>query len=295
MGLASDVVAITGASGFVGSLLTERFAGAGWRVISLTRTAAAQSDTAAPFKLGDDLAPDVFRSRGVRALVHCAYDFRPRSWSAINRTNVEGSRKLFAAAHGGGVERIVAISTISAFPGCRSAYGRAKLNVEAAVTEVGGHIVRPGLVFTDDWTRRGGMFGALATSTRAKVVPLIDGGTHCQYLIHIDDLFELLVRICAGAIDVHTPITAAAPRCWPMRELLERIAQQQGSSPRFVSVPWQAVWSGLRAAELVRLPLGYRSDSVISLVHQDPQPDFSTLRNLDVGARDFGAETSAPT
>lgn len=290
MGSAAGVVAITGASGFVGSLLAERFARAGWSVITLTRTAAAQTTTAVPFNLGDDLDPNAFRSRGVTALVHCAYDFRPKSWSEIRRTNVEGSRKLFAAAHAGGVERVVAISTISAFPGCRSVYGRAKLNVEAAATEVGGHIVRPGLVFTDDWTRSGGMFGALATSARAKLVPLIDGGAHCQYLIHVDDLFTLLLRICGGDIDAHAPITAAAPRCWPMRELLERIARQQGGASRFVSVPWQAVWSGLRAAELVRLPIGYRSDSVISLVYQDPHPDFSTLGKLGIVPRNFSVD-----
>jgi len=167
-------------------------------------------------------------------------------------------------------------------------YGRAKLDIEAAATAVGGQIVRPGLVFTDDWTREGGMFGALATSARAQAVPLIDGGSHCQYLIHIDDLFRLLVRICSQDVDIHPPITAAAPRCWPMRQLLEQIARRQGSAPRFISVPWQAVWFGLKMAELVRLPLGYRSDSVISLIHQDPHPDFSTLRNLGVSARDFG-------
>ena len=289
-GSAAGVVAITGAAGFVGSLLSERFASAGWSVIPLSRDAANQRSAAVAFNLGDDLDPNVFRSRGATALVHCAYDFRPRSWSEIHRTNVVGSRKLFTAAHAGGVERVVAISTISAFPGCRSMYGRAKLNVEAAATEIGGHIVRPGLVFIDEWTRAGGMFGALTTSARARIVPLIDGGRHCQYLIHIDDLFGLLVRICAGDVEVHTPITAAGPRCWPMRRLLEQVARRQGSAPQFVSVPWQAVWLGLKAAELVRVPVGYRSDSVISLVNQDPHPDFSTLRNLGVTAREFSVD-----
>ena len=51
---------------------------------------------------------------------------------------------------------------------------------------------------------------------------------------------------------------------------------------------WRAVWLGLKTAELARLRLGYRSDSVISLVHQDPHPDFSALKELGVTVREFG-------
>lgn len=288
MASGSKTVAITGASGFVGSQLAERFENGGWSVTRLTRTGRDGSRDAVSFRLGDEVDPDEFRSRGVTALVHCAYDFKPTTWSAIHGINVEGSRKLFAGAKAGGVERIVAISTISAFPGCRSLYGRAKLEIEADAAKLGAVVVRPGLVYGPDLSHPGGMFGALSASARKRVVPLIDGGIHCQYLIHIDDLFELIRRMCAGdTAPPGRPVVAASPRCWPMRELVMQMARGQGTSPRFLSVPARAVWLGLKAAELVGLHLGYRSDSVVSLVFQDPHPDFSSIGVLGVTPRDF--------
>jgi hypothetical protein len=49
------------------------------------------------------------------------------------------------------------------------------------------------------------------------------------------------------------------------------------------------VWAGLRLAEMVRLPVPFRSDSVISLVRQDRSPDFDSLAAAGITARDFSA------
>jgi hypothetical protein len=56
---------------------------------------------------------------------------------------------------------------------------------------------------------------------------------------------------------------------------------------KFVPVPWRLIWAPLRLAEALRLPLKFRSDSVISLVNQDPHPDFAATRALGVALRDF--------
>jgi nucleoside-diphosphate-sugar epimerase len=134
------------------------------------------------------------------------------------------------------------------------------------------------------------MFGSLLQSSRASIVPLIGGGSHCQYLVHVDDLYALVSALAAGATPAPAgPVVVASSRCWPMRELITALARRQGRKPRFVSLPWQAVWLGLRAAEVARLRPGYRSDSVVSLVNQDPSPDFSGLKGLGFTAREFTA------
>ena len=102
-----------------------------------------------PFHLGEELAPDLFRSLHISALVHCAYDFHPVKRAEIRRVNVEGSRKLLVAAQAGGVERMAVMSSISAFKGCRSLYGQAKLEIEAAAASFGALVVRSGLVYGD--------------------------------------------------------------------------------------------------------------------------------------------------
>ena len=269
-------VAITGATGYVGSHLAAGFERDGWRVVR-TR-----------FRLGDEVKPDELA--GCDALVHCAYDFRPVAWPDIKRINVDGSRKLLEAAITGGVARIVVLSTISAFQGCRSLYGKAKLQIEDLGEQSGAAVLRPGLVYVDDGSQPGGMYGSLLQSSRRSLVPLIDGGVHCQYLAHIDDLYAAVRGLTAGDIPVpQVPVVVASPRCWTMRRLLMLFARRQGRAPLFLSVPWQAVWLGLKTAELVGLRPAYRSDSVVSLVFQDPHPDFSALRALGLTARDFSA------
>jgi nucleoside-diphosphate-sugar epimerase len=279
-------VAITGAGGFVGGMLARRFEDAGWDVTRLSHSASGAGTV--PFRLGDDVQPEIFSSRQISALIHCAYDFKPSSRPDIHRVNVEGTRKLLAAATAGGVERIAVLSSISAFDGSRSEYGRAKLEIEAAAAAAGALVVRSGLVWADGPPSGGGMFGSLARSAGARIVPLIDGGSHPQYLIHEQDLFELLRKFCGGELEnPGKAVVAASPRSWSMRELLAELARRQGRRPRFLPVPWQPVWAGLRLAELLHLPVPYRSDSLVSLVYQDRQPDFESLTALGVIPRDF--------
>lgn len=281
-------IGITGARGFVGSLLARRFLEAGWAVTLLSHSASPGDAATVPFRLGDEVQPEVFRSRNITALVHCAYDFKPVARAEIQRVNVNGSRKLLASAAAGGVQRIAVTSTISAFEGCRSRYGLAKLEIEAAAAAAGALVVRSGLVWTDGPPSGGGMFGSLAKSVKAGLVPLVGGGGHPQYLIHVQDLWELLRRFSEGEIQSPgKPVVAAAGKPWPMRDLLAELARRQGAHPRFLSVPWQPVWAGLRLAEIAHLPVPYRSDSVVSLVYQDPKPDFEPLRALGIVARDF--------
>jgi nucleoside-diphosphate-sugar epimerase len=281
-------IAITGAQGFVGSMLARRFVEAGWVVTRFSHSASASDGDAVPFRLGDEIQPEVFRSRNITALVHCAYDFKPVARREIERVNVQGSRNMLAAAAAGGVQRIAVMSTISAFEGCRSNYGRAKLEIEDAARAAGGLVVRAGLVWADGPPAGGGMFGSLARSVKGGLVPLVGGGQHPQYLVHVQDLWELLRRFGDGEIpNPAKPVVAAASRPWPMRELLAELARRQGAHPRFVTVPWQPVWAGLRLAETLHMPVPYRSDSVISLVYQDPHPDFASLRAAGIVARDF--------
>ena len=283
-------VAITGASGYVGSMLARHFETGGWTVTGFVRSANTAGDSAVSFHLGEELDPDLFRRRQISALVHCAYDFHPVTRAEIHRINVEGSQRLLSAAHSGGVERIAVMSSISAFEGCRSLYGRAKLEIEAAAASFGALVVRSGLVYGDGPPTAGGMFGNLAGSVQRGVVPLIDGGVYPQYLIHEEDLWRLLQGFFDGDIrNPGRPVVAASPRAWPLRDLLAELARRQGLHPRFMTVPWQPVWAGLRLAELAHLQVQYRSDSVESLVHQDRAPDFKSLEAVGITARPFSA------
>jgi nucleoside-diphosphate-sugar epimerase len=264
--------AITGSAGYVGSAIAGYFAARGWDIIELVRRPTPGSTKEFGYRLTDN--PSKIPWQGVNAIVHCAYDMRLTKWEDIHRVNVAGSIRLLEAARTHGVERGVFISSLSAFPGCKSYYGKAKLMVEEEALRLGYAVVRPGLVWGD---KPGGVMGGLTRAvSRGKVVPLIGNGTYPQYLIFDEDLARLVFELCNGSEPrPRRVISAAHPQKISLRSLLEKIAARHGRKPVFIPVPWRLLFVGLKTLEALHCPSPFRSDSLIGLVFQNPSPDFS--------------------
>jgi nucleoside-diphosphate-sugar epimerase len=284
-----NLCAITGSHGYVGGCLKNDFAARGWEILELTRATQAGA-RAVKFQLGETISPEDLA--GVSALVHCAYDFGPLRWGEIRAVNVDGSRKVFEAARAAGIGKIIFISSISAFAGCRSLYGRAKLEIEKIALDFGALVIRPGLVFGND---PGGMFGKLAAQVRqSRVLPLIGDGSQIQFLVHSEDLSAFIERFARDEIEVSARIfTAANEQPWAFKELLLEIARGQNKKIKLMPLPWRLVWAGLKSAEACGLKLKFRSDSLISLMNQNPAPDFSPNAAAGLVCRPFQAEQLA--
>jgi nucleoside-diphosphate-sugar epimerase len=234
--------------------------------------------------LGQEVEPG--QLQGARALVHCAYDFSPRRWEDIAAINVAGSQKLLEAARKAGVGSVVLISSLSAFNGCRSLYGKAKLEIEGLAQAVGACVIRPGLIYSDN---TGGMFGRLVRQVRSsRYIPIMWGGKQVQYLLHDEDLGKLVQACLDGRVPTQVgPITLAHEQRWELKEILSQIAQVLGKRVTFVPVPWQCVWLALKFLELAGARTNFRSDSLISMVYQNPHPAFASLKLLGFECRPF--------
>jgi nucleoside-diphosphate-sugar epimerase len=273
---------ITGARGYLGAELSLYLRKAGWRVIGAARHSSEAGTV--PFSLDQGLEAGALK--GVEALVHCAYDFGPGSWEEIYQRNVVGTRNLLEAAKDSGVKKIITISSISAYAGCRSLYGKAKLEIEEVTRAAGGAALRPGLIYGGS---NRGMYGRLRKQVQAgRPVPLLVGSTCAQYLVRVEDLCGVIEAILSDKVPMPGEIwTVAHDRSWPLRELLETIALAEGKTIRFVPVPWQFVWFGLRCLESIGMKLGFKSDSVRSLAYQNPNPDFSGVEKSGLRVREF--------
>jgi nucleoside-diphosphate-sugar epimerase len=283
-----NVCAITGSNGYVGGCIKSYFAAHGWGVLELIRQPKPGA-RAITFQLGGGISPASLA--GVTALVHCAYDFRPLCWQEVRAVNVAGTEKLFQAARAAGVGRSVCISSISAYEGCRSLYGRAKLAIEKTALAHGALVIRPGLVYGQGL---GGMFGKLTQQVeKSALIPLMGDGSQIQFLVHQEDLAAFVENYAARKTAPLSPIlTAAHAQPWPFKKLLLEIARGRGKKVKFIPLPWRLVWLGLKTAESCGLRLNFRSDSLVSLMYQNPAPDFSLNTAAGLVCRPFAIQTS---
>src|SRR5512133_1384296 len=114
-----DLLLVTGASGFVGSAISNAARAQGYRVRVLVRRSSPRTNIAPTDEVvvGDicDRTSLVAALRGVRYLAHAAADYRLCSPvpDEIIRTNVDGTRAVMEEALRAGVERVVYTSSVA--------------------------------------------------------------------------------------------------------------------------------------------------------------------------------------
>jgi nucleoside-diphosphate-sugar epimerase len=272
--LAHERVLITGVTGYIGSRLAERLVGERRAVVrGLARDPAKGGRLA---EIGVDVvAGDVTESAGLRAalagctvVVHCAawvgeQGSRPAVWAA----NVDGTRRVVAAALAVGVRRFVQVSSCAVYGSpqnrfdidesspmvCGSSlYADSKIAAEevvwAAHRDQGLPVVaaRPSQVYglgSPQFTLR-----PLAAIQAGKMV-LIDGGRHLCKPIYIDNLVDGLLACAEADVAVGEAINLTDGAPVPWRDFFGAYARMAGVE-RLPSVPYPVAWLGGLANEI---------------------------------------------
>jgi dihydroflavonol-4-reductase len=212
----SDIVLVTGASGFVGAAVTRAALARGFRTKVLMRPTASHANIAGldvePVT-GDmrDVESMAAALKGARYLFHVAADYRlwARDPSEIERNNLSGARATMRAALQAGVERVVYTSSVATLkPGSGEAvdetsrhtmqsaigaYKRSKLaaerEVERLVAEEGlpAVIVAPSTPIGPRDIKPTPTGRVIVEAARGRMPAFVDTGLN---LVHVDDVAE---------------------------------------------------------------------------------------------------------
>lgn len=193
------MLAVTGATGFVGQALLDRAAEAGREVRALART--PPPPRCGVSWIAGDLADHDALQRlvaGAEAVIHIAGVVNAPDAAGFEAGNVTGTLDLVEAAIAARAPRFVHVSSLSAREPQLSDYGASKLKGEKVVmaSPLDWTVVRPPAVYGP---RDREMF-ELFKFAKAGLVPLPPRGNIS--VIHVDDLARLLLALAEGGEDV---------------------------------------------------------------------------------------------
>ena len=217
-------VAITGASGFVGSHLETRLTGEGHEVARIKRHDLYDVDqlTAA--------------FAGCKIIAHCAGINREIGDQTFARVHVEMTRNIVAAAKNAGVEKIVLMSFLRARPGCGSPYHESKWEAEEIVRNSGLDytIIKAGIVYG----RGDHMLDHLSRALHTfPVFGLVGMKEKSIRPLAIEDLIHVMRAALVDRRMKRQTIALLGPEEIYLSEAVRRVAEVVGKRPLMLPLP----------------------------------------------------------
>ena len=292
------VVAVTGATGFLGRRLVRVLADEGWTVRVLARR-----DIADPAWRGLEpqlVIGDLANARalaalcdGAEAAVHVAGLIKARSRAVFDKANVEGSRRVAQAAKAAGA-RLVLVSSLAAREPQLSDYAGSKRGGEDAAREIFGRdltIVRPPAIYGPGDIET---FRLFKMASKSAFLPVLDPKARMAW-IHADDAAARIAALVKTPRPGLLSLSDDRPEGYGWVELMQAASKAVGASPRLVRIPSWAIKALANLSKWAAIATG--NDSILtpgkarellhgdwSLSSNDPIPDFPPVRySLEAG------------
>ena len=242
-------IAVTGASGFVGTHVVQRLFAAGHEVVPLSRGTGLDLTRPDPGALEQALT-------GCDAVVHCAGINREIGSQTYDAVHVRGTQALVEAAVAARVSHISVLSFLRARPDGPTAYHRTKWAAEAIVRESGipWTVLKAGVIHGRGDHLLDHVSHALHT---VPVFGLVGFRERRVRPVAVDDVARILEAAATGDPRLrHRTIAVLGPEELTIRAAVERIAEAVGRRPVVVRLPVAAHLALAHACELtMRVPL----------------------------------------
>ena len=290
------VVALTGATGFIGRRLTALLIRRGWRVRALVRDsgrAGSLQQCGASLVVGslEDPASLARLVTGVDAVVHCAGSVRGIDLADFERVNVEGLRRIVAATlaatdSADNPPRLLCLSSLAAREPGLSHYAASKRHGEELLVNEGAGLewvaLRPPAVYGPGdkellplfrWMQRG-------------LAPIVGDRSGCLSMLYVDDLaaaIETWLSRGHGVAGIFE-LDDGRDNGYSWDELVAIAAQQRGGRVLALSIPPRLLRMvagiNLVAARLVGFAPMLSPGKVRELRHRDWCCDNGRWREL---------------
>lgn len=280
---AAPLIALTGATGFIGATLLSRLTGAGWRVRALCRQRRGripESIAGVEWVHGDLRDSRALEAlvAGTYAVVHCAGTVRGARRSDFDSVNAEGAGRIATAAAGlAPAPRFLLMSSLAARMPELSYYAASKWRgenaVKAAAKDLLWTILRPPAVYGPGDRELAPLFRCIARGFAP--VPAHASGRFS--LIHVDDLASAVLRWLAADAGYGRifELDDGRPGGYDWDAVLTLAGRALGRASPVQRVPIPvpllrlAAWANLGAATLLRYAPMLTPGKVREITHPD--------------------------
>ena len=233
------MIAITGATGFVGRAIVAQACAAGYRVRAIVRDPPAARRLAEQFGValfaGNVLDPATLVNAftGAEAIIHLVGIIRERGAQTFDSVHRQATSNVVAAAQSAGVKRVVHMSALGTRAGARSQYQQSKWAAEGLVRQSGlaWTIFRPSLIYGPG----NQSISELAKVVRfAPIIPVLGDGQSKVQPVSVATVAKCFVAAvnCAGAIGETYDLCGPVAFTW--NELYDKLlAAQHRRKPKW--------------------------------------------------------------
>jgi nucleoside-diphosphate-sugar epimerase len=303
---AKPLIALTGATGFIGQWLLRELPKRGYRLRVLLRRPSTVPMEAASAVVGDLARPQNMAAAlaDVDAVIHSAGVAHAMSGvpeDDYRVLNTEATIALARAAQRAGAKRFIFLSSIRAQSGPTAdhvltedlspeptdAYGRSKLAAEQGLAELNLDWVALRLVLVYGAGVKGNMAELLRFARAPYPLPL--GALHGRRsLLALDNLVSAIDTVLAAPGALRRPLIAADPAPLTIPEMIAAVRRGLGRSPGLIPVPPALLKTALRAAgrtEIYQRLAGSLVAEPAALLRLGWKPPVATREGLAALAR----------
>jgi uncharacterized protein YbjT (DUF2867 family) len=262
-----NVIAVTGANGFIGKELIRFLSTKGYVVKALVHKMPDQQLTGVKYIVYDlaiQPAAEIFND--VTVLIHLAFQFE-KPPANENDINVSAAQFLKSIA----IPQYIFISSFSATPQNPSYYGTCKLQLEQVFAN--DCIVRPGLVLGN-----GGLFKRLCLQLqKSSMVPLIAGGRQPFQTICLNDFVEAIEKLIEQ--EQRGVIHLANPEHTTYKKLMQLLAGHLHKKIYFIPIPVLLIRMLIWLTQKLQQPIITQDnlDGLLHAVYVDTADDLKRI------------------
>jgi len=271
----NPVVAVTGATGFLGRHLVQTLAQDGWTPRVLVRRDPIHPlwrDIEVEVVAGDLKTPGALDrlAHGAEVVVHVAGLIKAATLEGFNVVNRDGARAAALAAKAAGARFILVSSLAAREPGL-SNYAASKRAGEDAVREAYPEalIVRPPAIYGPGDTETLPLFELAAKSP---ILPVLSPDARVA-MIHVQDAAKKLSSYCTNPIQGLVELSDVRRDGYTWTEIMSAAASVMGANPRLVRLPDKALTLAGTLADAwssaSNTPFVFGSGKVRELLHAD--------------------------